>query len=253
MFLPDKMINDYVNWLKENIAYERIGDYVEIVTPFVDRHNDSIQVYIKKISDDDYLLTDGGEIISDLILSGIEITPHRQKMINDILMRFGVQSNNREITINACENDFPAKKHFLIQALLTIDDLFMTSRPNVISLFTEDVENYLKEKQIQYVSYISLVGKSGFTHNFDFAIGASKKKSERFIKAINKPNKDNTTSTIFSWNDVTATRKPDSKLLVMLNDSDDKINDELINAYMHYDILPIPWSHKDNYTNELTA
>ncbi|MGF7431051.1 DUF1829 domain-containing protein [Thermoanaerobacterium thermosaccharolyticum] len=253
-FSPDKMVNDYLKWLKENISYEVINDYVEIVTPFLDRHNDSIQIYIKKIDNDNYLLTDGGEIISDLWLSGIDITKHREKIIVDILRRYGAQlTDDNEITINACERDFPLKKHFLIQAILTIDDLFMTSRTNIVSLFTEEVELYLKKQEVSYVSNIALVGKSGFTHNFDFVIPATQRKNERFMKAINRPNKENTTSTIFSWNDVAITRNKDTKLLVILNDLEVKVNNDIINAYKHYDILTIPWSKKDDYKDELTA
>jgi hypothetical protein len=250
----NKMINDYITWLKSNITYEILDGYVEIVTPFLDRHNDSIQIYVKKIDNNNYLLTDGGETISDLSLSGIDITKNREKIITQILNRYGSQlSDDNEITIIANEDNFPFKKHFLIQAILSVNDLFMTSRTNVLNLFTEEVELFLKENKVQYNSNISLVGKSGFTHNFDFSIGVTEKKPERFIKAINNPNRENTTSTIFSWNDILAVRTSKSKLLVLLNDSEIKINNEIINAYQQYEILPIPWSKKYNYLEELTA
>ena len=81
MLTIENMINDYTNWLKSNISIDKINNYYEIVTPFLDRHNDSISIYINKNSNDRIVLTDGGKILNDLIISGIDITPNRKKLL----------------------------------------------------------------------------------------------------------------------------------------------------------------------------
>ena len=65
-----KLIDDYLFWLKDKTALREVGEkWVEITTPHLDRHNDCLQIYVKK-DDKGYLLTDDGYIISDLKMSG---------------------------------------------------------------------------------------------------------------------------------------------------------------------------------------
>ena len=39
-----QLIDEYVRWLRQGISVARIGDAYEITTPFLDRHNDHIQI-----------------------------------------------------------------------------------------------------------------------------------------------------------------------------------------------------------------
>lgn len=66
-----KMVNDYTNWLKDGMSFREIDRYVEITTPFLDRHNDHIQLYLSK-EKSSYILTDDGYTINDLSISGCE-------------------------------------------------------------------------------------------------------------------------------------------------------------------------------------
>ncbi len=52
----EKLLNDYVIWLKTKTTFRQINQWVEITTPYLDRHNDYIQVYAKK-NDDGFFLT----------------------------------------------------------------------------------------------------------------------------------------------------------------------------------------------------
>ena len=42
----NKYINDYVDWLKNEITFTKIGEYYEITTPYLDSNNDYIQIYV---------------------------------------------------------------------------------------------------------------------------------------------------------------------------------------------------------------
>jgi hypothetical protein len=44
----DELVTNYVNWLRQRIKIAEVNDYCEITTPFLDRHNDSLQIYLKK-------------------------------------------------------------------------------------------------------------------------------------------------------------------------------------------------------------
>ena len=50
---------DYLSWLRDNILLREVDEWVEITTPFLDRHNDCVQIYAKP-SDGGFVLTDHG-------------------------------------------------------------------------------------------------------------------------------------------------------------------------------------------------
>jgi len=242
------LVDSYIQWLRNTISVKEINEFFEITTPFLDRNNDCMQIFLKNEGDDNYLLTDDGYIINDLLLLDFNLeTPRRKKLLNQILNSYGVHKDkNNALTIYANKDNFPIKKHFLIQAMLSVSDMFMTSRSMVTTLFYEDVENYLYDNEVRFFSNIQFTGKSGYVHNFEFAIPPSKHGPERLIKAINSPNKENTTSNLFIWNDTKQTRKSESNLYVFLNDSGKSVSNDILNAYREYNIKPILWSNRNH-------
>src|SRR6266496_638104 len=55
--------------------------------------------------------------------------------------------------------------------------------PRVISLFIEDVKQFLDEHEVRYSPYVEFTGKSGYLHRFDFLIPKLRKQPERLLKA----------------------------------------------------------------------
>ena len=85
-----QLIALYTNWLKERVRIKTIGDICELTTPFVDRHNDYMQIYVKA-TPSGMLLTDDGYTLRDLEISGLEFNTERRKNeLKIILNGFGV-------------------------------------------------------------------------------------------------------------------------------------------------------------------
>ena len=63
-------VTTYLDWLKSQFHSHETGSYTEITTPFLDRHNDQIQLYALPTTDG-WSLTDAGETLSDLEMSGV--------------------------------------------------------------------------------------------------------------------------------------------------------------------------------------
>ena len=85
-----QLIALYTNWLKERVRIKTIGDVCELTTPFVDRHNDYMQIYVKA-TPSGMLLTDDGYTLRDLEISGLEFNTERRKNeLKIILNGFGV-------------------------------------------------------------------------------------------------------------------------------------------------------------------
>lgn len=197
------------------------------------------------------ILSDYGYIVNELNMLGVEIkSTKRKEMVQTILNRFGVKLVDETLSIECSLEDYPRTKHRLIQAMLTVDDLFYLSRPNVASLFFEEVENFFIASDIYYMSNVSFTGVAGYTHNYEFALQKSKNNPERLIKLANNLTKSMTESILFAWTDTRAVRSKDSILYTFINDNN-KVNDKYINALESYDVVPIAWSNRNQYLDKL--
>ena len=81
----DRLIDAYVGWLRRGLSAKEVGKACELTTPFLDRHNDHIQIYAVP-ENGKIRLTDDGYILSDLRTSGLDlVTPKRKATIEAIL------------------------------------------------------------------------------------------------------------------------------------------------------------------------
>lgn len=248
------MLDGYFDWLKDKTILNQVdSDWVEITTPHIDRHNDCLQIYVRK-HNGGYVLTDDSNTISDLENSGCALdTPKRKALLKTTLTGFGVREEGKSIMVSATASDFALKKHSIIQAMLAVDDLFYTSAPHVAGFFFEDVQKWLDDSNIRYIPKIKLAGKSDFDHLFDFVIPKSKLAPERIVQTINNPGKSAVESQIFKWTDTRNMRAEDAKLYVVINDTEAKISQPNLDALQNYDAEPVPWSKHEEVQQDLTA
>ncbi len=247
-----QLVDLYAHWLKEKVKPRAIGDVCELTTPFVDRHNDYLQIYVKATSSG-MLLTDDGYTIRDLEMSGLEFNTERRKSeLKVILNGFGINLRGDSLEVEAMPDNFAQKKHNLLQAMLAINDLFLAPL-KVSSFFKEDVEKFLSLHDIRFTKDINFIGKSGFNHHFDFVIPPSKKEPERVLRTINNPTKNNVSAMIFSWDDARKVRSENAIAIAVLNDQDREITPDTIRALKAYEIEPMAWGNRDKYIEKLAA
>ncbi|MAF92891.1 MAG: hypothetical protein CL674_16600 [Bdellovibrionaceae bacterium] len=251
-----KYVDEYLNWLKRSIRTRDVNGWTEITTPYLDRHNDWIQIYVKETKGI-YVLTDDSYTILDLENSGCVLdSPKRKSLLSTTLSGFGVRLNGNALVIEASAEDLPFKKHSLMQAMLAVNDLFYVSRASVDSLFYEDVVYWLEQNNVRYTENVSFTGKSGMSSKFNFVIPKSPKEPERILHLINSPSKSIVQATIFSWEDIKFNRKSDSVLYAMVNDSDEsreKVAQKTISPFKNYGIVPILSSEKDLFIDRLAS
>lgn len=249
----DMLINNYARWLKDKTIVKQIGkNWVEITTPYLDRHNDCLQIYTRK-TDKGFELTDDGYIISDLINSGCSIeSPKRKEILSTTLAGFGVELMDNNLFINATPDNFSLKKHNMLQAMLAVNDLFYLAEPHIENFFMEDVANWFDLSDIRYTPKVKFVGKVGYDHFFDFVIPKSRRRGERIVQTLSSHQKSAAENLVFKWMDTKETREQDSNLYVFLND-DNKNFSSAIDAFKNYDIRPVLWSEREQTKNELAA
>ncbi len=248
-----RLINDYYAWLRDKTILRQINQWVEITTPYLDRHNDYIQIYAKK-ANGGYLLTDDGYTIDDLEQSGCKLESRkRQDLLKMTLNGFGVQLVDKVLQVHASAENFALRKHNLVQAMLSVNDMFYLAAPMVASLFYEDVVAWLDLHDIRYTPKVKFSGKTGYDHLFDFVIPKSRQQPERIIQTINRPNRDTAQAVAFAWIDTKEVRPPDSRAYVLLNDSEQTVPQPVLEALRNYEVRPIPWSQRENVREELAA
>ena len=132
----DRLLNDYIAWLKDKTVLRQIDDWVEITTPYLDRHNDYVQIYAKK-SNGGFIMTDDGYTIDDLEQSGCKLeNRRRQDLLKMTLNGFGVQLHGKALEVHATRENFALRKHNLVQAVLAINDMFYLAAPMVANCST---------------------------------------------------------------------------------------------------------------------
>ncbi len=249
-----RLLDQYLAWLRDKTSLRQVGEqWVEITTPYLDRHNDYIQIYARK-ANGGYLLTDDGYTIGDLEQSGCRLqSPKRQGLLKMTLNGFGVQFQDNSLQLHASSDNFALRKHNLVQAILAVNDMFYLAEPMVASLFYEDVVKWLELHEIRYTPKVKFTGKTGYDHLFDFVIPKSRSQPERILKTINRPSRDTAQALAFAWIDTKEVRPLDSRVFALLNDSEQPISSTVMEALQRYDAKPIPWSRREDVRDELAA
>jgi hypothetical protein len=247
------ILDKYWDWLKDKTILRDIGDWTEITTPYLDRHNDYVQIYAKK-EGTGFNLTDDGYTVGDLEQSGCLLdSPKRQQLLKMTLNGFGVQMHDRALQVHASADNFALRKHNLIQAMLAVNDLFYLSAPSVASLFYEDVVAWLDVSDIRYTPTVVFKGKTGYDHSFDFVVPKSRKAPERIIRAINFPTRSNALLMVQAWIDTKEVRSPESKAYAFLNDVEQEVSSSVSDALASCEVIPVAWSQRGSVRDELAA
>jgi len=246
-----QLVDRYWVWLRERTTLARQGEWTEITTPFLDRHNDQLQVYARD-EGDKIVLSDDGYIIQDLKLSGCELnSKKRRDLLETTLHGFGIKLENDALVTTASRETFPIRKHRLIQAMLAVNDMFYVASASVESLFLEDVASWLEANDVRYTPRAKFTGRSGFDHMFDFVIPGSRQIPERIVQAINRPTKSSAQNFILSWVDTVDVRPGKSRAYALLNDIEGRPPQSVIEALRNYDLAAIPWNERDRVLQEL--
>ena len=248
-----RLLDDYYSWLKNKTALRQLDQWVEITTPYLDRHNDYVQIYAKA-ANGGFILTDDGYTIEDLEQTGCKLESRkRQDLLRMTLNGFGVQMDGKALQVHASPDDFALRKHNLVQAMLAVNDMFYLTVSMVASLFYEDVVAWLDVHEIRYTPRVKFTGKTGYDHLFDFVIPKSRLQPERIVQTINRPNRDTAQSVVLSWIDTKEVRSPESRAYALLNDSEYSVSSGVEEALRNYEVRPVPWSRRENVMEELAA
>lgn len=243
----------YHNWLRDKTVLRELDGWVEITSPFLDRHNDYLQIYARP-SEGGFLLTDDGYTINDLDISGCKLdTPKRKQLLRITLNGLGVQRVDNELQVRATSQNFAWRKHSLLQAMLAVNDLFYLASPMTKSLFYDDVVSWLDSSGIRRFPNVKLSGKSGFDHHYHSVIPKSDTQPDRVLLSVNNPNRASASNAVFAWLDTSDARERESRAYAFLNDSGRAVSSAVLDAFHNHNMHPVPWSQRESVREELAA
>lgn len=249
----DDLVERYHAWLRDRTAWKQTGKWVEITAPYLDRNNDYLQVYLRK-GEDGFDLTDDGATIAGLEAEGCSLaSSKRRTLLRTTLAGYGVTEVNGALTVHATGDNFPLKKHSLVQAMLAVGDMFYLAEPHIASLFVEDVRTWLDASDVRFSEHVSFMGRSGFARSFDFLIPRSRNAPERIVRTINNPARHAADSVIVDWMDTREARPKSSKLFAIVNDNEKEVSSAIVDALTSYEITPVLWSRRADATKALAA
>lgn len=247
------LMDAYHAWLKDQSMPRQVNGWVEITTPYLDRHNDYVQIYAKR-ANGGFTLTDDGYTIEDLEQSGCKFeSRERQDLLGMTLNGLGVRLEGTALQVHSAPEHFALRKHNLVQAILAVNDMFYLAMPRVASLFYEDVVAWLEVHDVRYTPKVKFTGKTGYDHLFDFVIPKSRQQPERIVQTINRPNRNTAQAVVLSWVDTKEVRPPESRAYALLNDTEQEVSLAVVDALRSYDVRPVTWSRRENVREELAA
>jgi len=245
--------NEYLHWLHENTELVRLNSGTSrLTTPFLDFDNDHIEIYIKH-SEEKIFLSDGGDTISNLEFSNLNIqeSARRNRILNELAASYNVNvSTDNEMFVQCSFDDFPQHVNLLIQCMIKVSDMLMLSDNNIRTIFSDTVRSYFDLNDVIYTPNVNIIGKSKFYTRYEFVLPKFKSKPERFITTINSLSENVVKATLFSWDDIRKERDANSVLFAVINDSEYQIKAQAVNAFQEYDIKCFKWSERENYLSD---
>jgi hypothetical protein len=200
------------------------------------------------------VLSDDGYVLSDLRTSGLDLkTPKRKAVLEATLNGLGVKMEGNNLLVEASQRNIGQKMHALVQAMLTVNDMFVMAQPRVAGFFWEDVKSFLDEHQVRYSPRVKVSGRSGFDQAIDFLIPKSQLRPERLVQAINAPNRNTIGTYLFALEDTRAARGNGAEAYAFLNDRDRDISGDVIEALQAYEVRPAFWSRRGDYIDSLAG
>ena len=248
-----QLIERYHSWMSESTTLRTIENGVEITTPFLDRHNDMMQVYAE-LSGDEVLLTDDGYTIEDLEFCGLTVEGSRcRNLMQFNLNGFGVTREGNDLVTRATAKDFALKLHNLLQAMIAVDDLHYIAPPSKVKhAFDKDIGTWLNESKIQFEA-AKFKGKLGYYVDYKYVIPPSRNKPYRVLIGINNPGRGAVEQVAWRWWDIRDSRPSGARLYPILNDAQRGSIETEMDALRNLAMKPFLWSSRHEALSELAA
>ena len=214
--IQSDLAREYGAWLRERLTTVERGQTQVLSTPFLDPFHDGIQVHVEPHGGE-MVLHDNGDTLEHLSCLGVKLedSERRRALIQRATAGCAVRFEGGRLETTATAANLPQRVHFLLTAILRLNDLWMSAVPHRWTDFFEMVREFLDQQGVLYTANVSIPGKT-VEHSIDFVIPLPKRK-ERLVKLIADPKPQTAKVISFSWMELREAR-PEAERVVVLND-----------------------------------
>jgi len=130
MNIKDKLKSKMEEYLQTRFEWEEIyPNHFRIITPFLDRRNDNIEIYLKYYNDDNIILSDESHTILDLASENIDIDfPVINKIFKGILFQHTVKREDNTLYKKSTLDKLGQRSTNFVQCILKLNDLYLISK-----------------------------------------------------------------------------------------------------------------------------
>ena len=179
----DFICQEFDGGLSQLFTCSQHGEYQRIRTPYLYPDGDNIDVFCKP-QDGVVLVSDLGETTRWLRMQTIspKRSPKQRALIEDVCLTHGVEFYKGVLLARSRENEQLAAVAFRVaQAALRVSDLWFTFRTRSVESVTDEVADFLTEKNYDYERGEKLAGRSGKIWSPDFHVRTVKRSSLVYV------------------------------------------------------------------------
>ena len=153
------------------------GDYQRIRTPYLYPDGDNIDVFCK-VEGETLTVSDLGETTGWLRMQSAALrrSPKQTGLIGDACVTHGIEFYRGMLQARCRPGDELAEVVTRVaQAALRVSDLWFTFRTQAVESITDDVADFLSERELRFVRGEKVVGRSGRGWTVDFHVRAERR------------------------------------------------------------------------------
>ncbi|MCC6124104.1 MAG: DUF1828 domain-containing protein [Pirellulales bacterium] len=161
------------------------GEFRRIRTPFLYPDGDNIDLFCKQ-QENSFTITDLGETTRWLRMQTVSPrrSPKQKAIIEDVCLTHGVELYKGMLLARVRnQEDFAMVVTRMAQAALRVSDLWFSFRTQAVQSITDEVGDFLLEKNLNFDRGEKLLGRSGRSWTVDFHIRTPQRSSLVYLLA----------------------------------------------------------------------
>jgi len=119
----DNLMSEYFQQLRTHTKIQQEGEFYSICFPFLDRHNDYLELYVRPVEDNRLLITDDGFSITDAVQRGVDFTS-LQWSLSKLLDNTGIAIAGNKLKIICSKDKFHESLNKMIVAVIQIGGIY---------------------------------------------------------------------------------------------------------------------------------
>lgn len=248
----------FVGGLGQLFTCSQHGEYQRIRTPYLYPDGDNIDLFCKT-EGDVVFVSDLGESTRWLRMQTVSPrrSPKQKALIEDACLTHGVEFYKGMLLARCRSDDQIADVAFrLAQVAIRVSDLWFTFRTRSVESVTDEVADFLTERELRFERGEKLVGRSGRSWTVDFHVCAAVRGSLVYVLSTGSRSAARTVAehVLAAWYDLNhlAAGPEALRFLSLFDDTADVWS--LEDFRLVEDLSTVTrWSHPDHFADVLVA